>query len=160
MVAVLALLTALSVPAHAITFTEHTCEDSKKIVEELIELELSGARWQGGVSKCLKQSRFHTIFAKHQEVGDEYLLQPEYVLSSGSEVKVVSKKPLPDLDAVEVEIGYLARKYDKKLDQKENFIKDKFVYRLNYGRTRLKTGCVRLIEEPKNFVMKEECLKK
>lgn len=158
---VASILLALMVSnANAVTFLAHTCTDSKKIIGELIEFELSGGRWQGGTSPCLKQDHFQTIFAKKQESGDSYLLQPEYVLAKGQEVKVISQKKIPALDAVEVEIGYLARKFDPKQGQKEVFVKDHFVYRTNYGRNREKMGCVSLTEEPEHFVMKEECLKK
>jgi|GEM_PF-1692114 len=153
--------------AQAITFTAHTCADSKKIVREIIDYELSGGRWQGGHSKCLKQSRFQTIFAKRQDAGDAYLLQPEYLLADDEEVKVVAQKKNSDLGAIEVEIGYLATKNEPKSPAAsaapapgpETFVKDRFTYRLNYGRNREKLGCVTLIEEPAHFVMKKECLK-
>ena len=148
--------------AQAVIFTAHTCADSKKIVREIIEYELSGGRWQGGHSRCLKQSRFQTIFAKRQDAGDAYLLEPEYLLANGEEVKVIEQKENRDLHAVEVEIGYLAMKRESKAESApgaETFVKDHFTYRLNYGRTREKLGCVSLIEEPAHFVMKKECLK-
>jgi hypothetical protein len=148
------LISFSAMPVSAQTFTAHNCEDTKKVVEEIIDLEVSGTRWQAKTSRCLNQSRFETVFAKHRSLGDEYLLAPEYTLKKGSEVKVISQKSIPALDAVEVQIGYLASK-----DGKESFIKDRFVYRLNYGRNRMRQGCVTLIEELEHFVMKEECLK-
>jgi hypothetical protein len=151
----LILLTSLFTVSRseAIEFTADSCKDLTAITKEVIELELAGARWQGGTSPCLQQSRFKTVYAVQEKVGDSYLLDPEYVLAKGREVKVISEKWL-DIGAMEIKIAYIGKKNGKDVP-----VQDGFVYSLNYGKNREKRGCATVSEEPKHFVMRAECVK-
>ena len=149
----LSCLFFLSMPkVLALEFTHETCKDLQRITQEVIELELSGARWQGGTSPCLKQSNFKTVFATQQKIGDSYLLDPEYVLSKGRQIRVISEKWL-DIGGVEVKFAYIAKKNGKDVP-----VQDKLVYVMNYGKNRQR-GCAMVSEEPRHFVMRAECVK-
>jgi len=150
----LAILASMAVQAsaHAEDFSAESCRDQHAITKEVIELELSGVRWQGGDSPCLKQSRFDKVVAVKARVGDPYLLDPEVTLPKGREVKILSERWL-DIGGVEVKFAYIGKK-----DGKDVPIEDQLVYTVNYGKNRKKRGCATISEEPHHFVMRAECV--
>jgi len=99
------------------------CKDTHVISLEMIELELSGRRWVGGTSPCLKQSKFKTLYAFKSDDGDSYLSKPEYVLSDGREIRIVSEKLEPN-DQVDVRIAYIGKKNGK--DRRLIFVRVEF----------------------------------
>ncbi len=139
--------------AQALDFSAETCKDFHRITRELIDLELSGQTWQGGDSPCLKQERFKTVLAKKADLGDPYLLEPEYILPKNRTVMVTSEK-IEDtgyIQNVHVKIAYRGKKAKKDED-----IEDGFSYQINYGKNRAR-GCATVIESMQKFVMKAEC---
>jgi len=149
----LSVLLLFKLPAWAIEFSAETCKNQALITREIIELELAGQTWQGGNSPCLKQENFKTVIAKKEILGDSYLLEPEYILAKGKEIKVVSET-LEDsgyFQIVSVKISYTGIK-----NKKEAEVQDGFSYQINYGKNR-SSGCAMVIEPFKKFVMKEEC---
>jgi len=140
------------VSARAENFSVEACRDQHAITKEVIELELSGVRWQGGDSSCLKQSHFEKVVAVKAHVGDPYLLDPELILPKGRDVKILSERWL-DIGGVEVKFAYIGKK-----DGKDVPIEDQIVYIMNYGKNRKARGCATISEEPRHFVMRAECV--
>jgi hypothetical protein len=147
------LFLAIAAQSASLEFTAETCKDLSTITHEVLELELSGARWQGGVSPCLQQNQFKTIYAVQEKILDSSLLDPEYLLPKGREIRVLSEKWL-DIGAVEVRFAYIAQK-----NGKEAPVQDQLVYKLNYGKNRQARGCAVISEEPRYFVMRKGCSK-
>ena len=129
------------------------CKDTHAVTLEMIELELSGRRWQGGESPCLKQSKFKTLYAFKSGAGDSYLTKPEFILSAGREVKIVSEKLGPN-DSIEVRIAYIGKK-----DGKDVAVEDEFSYVVNFGKNRVARGCGSILSDFNHFVMRANCLK-
>jgi hypothetical protein len=136
-------------------FTEETCENRDAVTKEVIELELSGDRWQGGDSDCLKQENFKTVVAAKQELGNPDLLDPTY-LATG-EVRIIKQKWLDDVGAVEVEFAYIGQKISPGGSRTPANVTDTLVYKVNLGKRREQEGCASLLDAPKNFVMKKSC---
>lgn len=125
------------------------CSKADRIIAEMIEAELSGIRDQSGVSTCLDQRRFKSVMLKHQQVGDPYLLKPEYVIAKGSSYKVETVNDKAG-DLVEVEFSYVTSANLK--------IKDSLEFVKVFGPRVKRKGCAMILREPAHFVMREECL--
>ena len=134
-------------------FKVDICKDTHQITQEMIELELSGYRWQGGDSPCLKQSKFKTMYAFKHKVGDSYLLDPEFILPDARDVRIVSEK-LGLNEVMDVKIAYIAKKNGKDVP-----VEDEFSYILNFGKNRVARGCASIFSDPEHFVMRESCVK-
>lgn len=135
-----------------VEFNPEACDDIEKVAEELIELELAGVRWQGGLSKCLDQSKFTLVHAKHVTYGDSRLLDPKITLKKGKTVKI----DVPTKNAVSgiytVKFHYIGHNGSAFKN-----ISDSIQFSI-YSKRVIKTeGCAMLLEEPATFVMREEC---
>ena len=135
------------------TFDLAKCADIPKIAEELVEVELSGKRWQGGDSVCLDQSKFDRVNAKKIEAGDSALLDPELIIKKGKEVKI--DPPIFNPITEVYTIHYYAS--GKRKNGEIANIKNSILFSI-YSKGAIKTeGCAMLLEKPEHFVMREEC---
>lgn len=130
---------------------EFDCSDLDKTAKELIEAELMGIRFQGGESRCMDSTKFKTIVAKHYQLGDSALLKP---------AQLVKKSTPPKIDSLEVQPGDVVDVKFSYLNTEGRKIEDRFSFLLNYGNKVRKKGCANMLQEPRFFVMYEECLPK
>jgi hypothetical protein len=73
-------------------FTEESCDSISLLGAEFVELELAGARWQGGDSPCLSSLRLKTMPArKLKQTQDPGLLDPEYLVEGRRKARVKVK---------------------------------------------------------------------
>ncbi len=148
-------VSAASWAAEPSRFPADTCSNGSLITKEMVELELSGFRWAGGISPCLKQSRFQSIVASKEKVGDKKLLKPEYILPKGREIKIISQTELRTEEVI-VKFAYIGRApgSTKAVDVP---VTDELSYRRNYGDKRDVEGCASILEEPEHLVLREQC---
>lgn len=134
-------------------FTEESCDSISLLGAEFVELELAGARWQGGDSPCLSSLRLKTMPArKLKQTQDPGLLDPEYLVEGRRKARVKVKR-LPD-DLVEVTFSYPGTRLGK-----DAAISDRMVLKLNFGKTREDSGCALIQTPPQHFVMRKSCVR-
>ena len=134
-------------------FDPKLCEDTHLVSKEMVEYHLSGAHWQGGISRCLDQKKFKTILSEHQSAGDSSLLTPSVIVPKGEAFKIESEKEL-DLGGVEVRFSFRA-----KMGGKQKRITDSLIYIWNGPKIRERDGCAAIYVLPAYFAVREECLK-
>jgi hypothetical protein len=136
------------------TYPDEVCEDFHALAGEFVEMELAGLRWQGvsGDPVCLSKLKTHATRIDRVPASDPYLLDPEYVLPDGRNVEYVVKR-IPN-DLLNVVMNYIAKK-----DKKDIPVKDHFILKLNFGKSREQKGCASWYSEPEHFVMRSRCWK-
>ena len=141
-------------PARAsVLFTEESCDSMFLLGTEFVELELAGARWQGGDSPCLPSLHLKTMPSrKFKPSQDPGLLDPEYLLEGKRKARVKVKR-LPD-DLLEVSYSYPGTRLGK-----DATISDRMVLKLNFGKTREDSGCALIQTPPRHFVMRKSCVR-
>ena len=141
-------------PARAsVLFTEESCDSMFLLGTEFVELELAGARWQGGDSPCLSALRLKTMPSrKIKQSQDPGLLDPEYLVEGKRKVRVNVKR-LPD-DLVEVIYSYPGTRGGKDVP-----VSDRMVLKLNFGKIRKDSGCALIQTPPRHFVMRKSCVR-
>ena len=133
-------------------FSDEDCEDYQKIANEYVELELSGSRWQGGDSPCLKGLKLRTALAERPvPVADSALLQPEFVVPEDRLVEVGVRR-IPG-DRLEVKVHYIGKRAGK-----EKTVRDSAILRLNFGRAREVRGCASVFQPLEHLVLKRNCI--
>ncbi len=138
---------------HAETYTDEVCEDYQKIASEFVEMELAGLRWQGSESPaCLGKVKTEATQVDRVPASDPALLDPEFLIPDNRKVDF-SVRRIPN-DLLEVVLHYIGKKRGK--DQP---VKDQFLLKLNYGKSRDLKGCASWYTEPIHFVMRSRCWK-
>jgi hypothetical protein len=139
------------------------CDDLSRVASEFMELELSGARWQGGDSPCVPKLKLKLLrAARSGSSGDPSLLDPEYLLPKSRKVGIQARR-LPQ-DLLELKISYLARKFVTEPEETSKAgrnvdvpVHDVLILKLQFGRARAEKGCATLHKPPAHFVMREGC---
>jgi len=132
-------------------YSEEDCEDIQQIAQDYLELELSGFRWQGGESSCLKDLKLKTWPARSEApVADPLLRRPEFLIPDDRPVEV-SVRRLPG-DRLELKVHYIGRKGVKEIT-----VRDSAILRLNFGKIRETTGCASVYQPLDHLVMRRNC---
>lgn len=133
--------------------SEEPCENYKQLIQDYIDLELAGARWQGGTSSCIKKLKLRTMASEKMKLPeDPTLADPQYILTEGREIQSEYKRTEENL--LEVKVYYIGRAPGSKEDIQ---VKDTFKLKLNYGQTRDLRGCASVFTPLENLVMKKSC---
>jgi hypothetical protein len=132
-------------------YSEEDCEDIQQIAQDYLELELSGFRWQGGESSCLKGLKLKT-WPVHQEapVADPALRRPGFLIPDDRPADV-SVRRLPG-DRLELKVHYIGKK-----GVKEVTVRDSAILRLHFGKVRETRGCASVYQPLEHFVMRRNC---
>jgi hypothetical protein len=140
--------------AQANTYTDDVCDDYQKIAGEFIEMELSGLRWQGvvGIPACLGALKPEATTIDRIPASDPSLLDPEFTLPEGRDVSFSAHR-IPN-DLIDVVLNYIGQK-----NKKDVAVKDHFILKINFGKSRDLKGCASWYSEPDHFVMRAQCWK-
>jgi hypothetical protein len=139
------------------------CDDLSKVASEFMDLELAGARWQGGGSPCLPKLKLKLI-RPIQATGsaDPALLDPDYLLPKTRKLEIKTRR-LPQ-DLLELRISYLGRKFSTAQQGASDLarradvpVQDALILKLHFGRAREEKGCATLHKAPAHLVMREGC---
>ncbi len=132
-------------------YSEEDCEDLQQIAQDYLELELSGFRWQGGESVCLKGLKLKTWPSQQEApVADPMLRRPEYLIPDDRPADV-SVRRLPG-DRLELKVHYIGRK-----GAKEIAVRDTAILRLHFGKVRETRGCASVYQPLEHLVMRKNC---
>jgi hypothetical protein len=138
--------------AAATVFDKETCTNVDLINEEIIQLELAGARWQNGQSQCLNQKNFKTVVAEKETLNGHAFQRPAHLLPVNRKVEIISQTWDDTLAQMTLSVRYL--------DRADQQVTDELTYRMNFGEKRAEKGCASLISDLTNFVMREDCFQK
>ncbi len=132
-------------------YSEEECEDIHQIAQDYLELELSGFRWQGGESGCLKDLKLKTWPARQEApVADPALRHPEFVIPDDRPVDVSVRRLSGD--RLELKVHYIGRK-----GAKEVTVRDSAILRLHFGKVREVRGCASVYQALDHLVMRKTC---
>ena len=136
-------------------FENVVCPDTKQLVKELLDSELSGQRFFAAKPECRDFHNFPHFRSSTYSYGEkpgtlgwfEADAQTPYVIKKISE--------LPDkLIYVEFEWHVV----DKKNSKKTKIISDVFKFALYAGKTKDVVGCAGVLFAPANIVVRQSCI--
>ena len=135
------------------TYPDEVCEDFQKVAGEFIEMEISGLRWQGIRERpaCLSKLKPKATTIDRVPASDPRLKNPEFLLPENRHIDFIARRIPGDL--VEVILNYIGKR-----KQKDVAVKDRFVLKMNFGRSREAKGCASWYAEPDHFVMRSRCV--
>ena len=127
------------------------CEPVSKLASEFLDLELAGARWQGGDSPCLPKLKLSALKVQKLDLpADPALLEPEVLLPEGRRIEI-QPKLLPS-DLIAVRYQYIGKK-----EGKDTPMEDFLILKRNFNQELKKKGCVSLHQSPRYFLMSSRC---
>lgn len=135
-------------------YSDEVCEDFRNVASEFIEMELAGLRWQGvsGSSSCLSRLSPKATTIDRVPASDPFLRNPQFILPENRNVDFNVRRIPGDL--LEVVMNYIGKK-----NKKDVAVKDHFILKMNFGKSREAKGCASWYTEPEHFAMRSRCLK-
>ena len=155
--AVFLLSSWFSVPATAeVDWSRVVCPSDEVLATELLEMEISGAHYEGGVqSKCLAQNRFKFVQTMTPQIGeapDRRIRAPD--LLDEHRPFEVRKLQMEDEGRIKADIVFRVRTSDGTVVRR----RDSFIFRRYYRDAKALWGCGGIIEAPMKRAFRGSCL--
>ena len=136
-------------------FENVVCPQTKQLVKELLDSELSGQRFYAAKLECRDYKKFPHFRSSSYSYGE-----PEGSFGwyqADAKTPYVVKK-ISNLAGDEVEVKFEWHVLDKKNPKKTKIISDVFKFALYGGKTKDEVGCTGVLFAPENIVVQQSCI--
>ncbi len=155
------VITLILISAHmvyaglATPFEKVVCPNTKMLVKELLDSELSGQRFFAAKKDCRDYKKFPHFRSSSYSYGESPGDLDWYQADAKAPYEI---KKITELEGDLVLVEFDWHVIDKKNPKKTKTISDIFKFALYAGKTKDEVGCTGVLFAPANLVVKQSCI--